>query len=523
MARSVGVELTDSSVRLLWLDQGGKKSRVLQFHEAPIPAEGDAPWEARASGALREAFAASKIPRVNVVASIDSGEAILREISLPFKGDEQIRKTVRFEMESQIHNYTIEQLVVAHYKTGESEKGSLLLGAALPKTSVEKRLKVLQDAGVDPAALDLDACAIFNAMLQTGAIDTDEPHLLVYGTSKFTKLILVEQKKPRSIRTIRFSLPSPEAGAAPESFGKLAQEGQRSLVEILAKEVSRFLLANAASATPAHILLSGAFEDQMAASMLESATRLPVKTFNLLEAVEHPFPEARREVSARMGVALGLALKGTGNDALGMDFRQDEFSYRRKFEAIKTTGLVTVELVVVMLAAVALYFYFRRDEVRAANATVLAEHKSICEEVSGEKISDPTTAFTRLGELMRRYEGPMGKGAPLEQSAREVWIRLFKALETFQKRYGPQTLGEGLLYVEVEGLDIRQNTTPGNESFELVLRGKVRNMEYAGKLKDTLREDELFQSAEYNGPFTPVSGENLNQFSLRVYKGRRGT
>lgn len=521
MARSVGVELTDSSVRLLWLDHGGKKSRILQFHEAPIPAEGDAPWEARASAALREAFAASKIPRSNVVASIDSGEAILREISLPFKGDEQIRKTVRFEMESQIHNYTIEQLVVAFYKTGESEKGSLLLGAALPKASVEKRLQVFQDAGVDPAALDLDACAVFNAMLQAGAIDTDDPHLLVYGTSKFTKLILVEQKTPRSIRTIRFSMPSAEPG--PGSPGALPAEGQRPLVEILAKEISRFLLASAASATPAHILLSGAFEDQQAASMLESATRLPVRTFNLLEAVEHPFPEPRREVSARLGVALGLALKGAGSDALGMDFRQEEFSYRKKFEAIKTTGLVTLELVVVMLAAAALYFYFRRDEVRAANAAVLAEHKAVYEEVSGEKIADPTTAFPRLQELMRRYEGPLGKGAPLDQSAREVWIQLFKALETFQKRYGAQTLGEGPLYVGLEGLDIRQNTTPGNESFELVLRGKVRNMEYAGKLKDTLREIELFQSAEYNGPFTPVPGEDLNQFSLRVYKGRRGT
>ena len=131
MARSVGIELTDSSVKLLWLEQSGKKSKVLQFHEAPIPPDGDDSWEARASRALREAFARSKIPRGHAVASIDSGEAILREISLPFKGDDQIRKTVRFEMESQIHNYTIEQLVVSHYKTGESEKGSLLLGGTL--------------------------------------------------------------------------------------------------------------------------------------------------------------------------------------------------------------------------------------------------------------------------------------------------------------------------------------------------------------------------------------------------------
>jgi hypothetical protein len=45
-------------------------------------------------------------------------------------------------MESLIHNYTIEQLVVAHYKTGETDKGSLLLAAAVPKTVIDKRLKL---------------------------------------------------------------------------------------------------------------------------------------------------------------------------------------------------------------------------------------------------------------------------------------------------------------------------------------------------------------------------------------------
>jgi len=528
MARSVGVELTESSIKLLWLEQGGRKSRILQFHEAPIPPAGEEPWEARASKALREAFAQSRIPRGQVVASLDSGDAILREVSLPFKNDDQIRKTLRFEMESQIHNYTIEQLIVAHYKTGESEKGALLLGAAVPKAAVEKRLRIFQDAGVDPAALDLDACAIFNAMLHAGAIQTDEPHLLVYGTSKFTKLILVEQKTPRSIRTIRFSLPSPgtspEAGAEAESFQKLGLERQRSLVEILAKEISRFLLANAASATPAHILLAGALEDPQAVSMLESETRIPVRTFNLLEAVEHPFPEPRRDVSARMGVPLGLALKGAGIDALGMDFRQEEFSYRKRFEAVRTTGLVTVELVVVLLAAVALHYYFLRGEARAARERVLEAQRDLYQEASGEKLSDALTAFPRMQELMRRYEGTLGKGLPLEVSARDAWRQLFQALETFQKRYASQTLGEGTLFVEIDQMDIRQNTTPDNESFELVIRGKARNHEFVGKLKETIREVELFKSADYNTPITPLGGDsNLCQFSIRAYKGRRGS
>ena len=62
------------------------------------------------------------------------------------------------------------------------------------------------------------------------------------------------------------------------------------LIGILSKEISRFLLANASSASPAHILLSGDFEADGAATMLESATRIPVKTFDLAQAISSPLP-----------------------------------------------------------------------------------------------------------------------------------------------------------------------------------------------------------------------------------------
>src|SRR6185295_384885 len=343
MARSVGVELTPAHVRILSLELAGKVSKILQFHEAPIP-EGETPWEERAGAVLKQAFTDSKISRARVVGAIDSGDAILREVSLPFKGDDQIRKTVRFEMESLIHNYTIEQLVVSHYKTGETDKASLLLAAAVPKTVIDKRLKLHQAAGVDRVALDLDVAAVINAMLHSGAIATDEPLLLVHGTPKFTKLVFIEERRPRSIRTIRFSMAgSPEVPAAalapgddskaiaaeameeaeplvilsdaPTEFGHLPPDRQSALIGILSKEISRFLLANASSASPAYILLSGDFEEDGASEMLESATRIPVKTFDLIEAVD---PAARgMGASSRIAVPLGLALKGVGVDALG--------------------------------------------------------------------------------------------------------------------------------------------------------------------------------------------------------------
>ncbi|HLF94388.1 MAG TPA: hypothetical protein VJB14_13075 [Planctomycetota bacterium] len=535
MGRAVGIELTESSARILSLEQNGKKSRILQFHEAPIPHDPAVPWEARAAAALKQGLSDAKIPRGRVVCALDSGDAILREVSLPFKGDEQIRKTVRFEMESLIHNYTIEQLVVAHYKTGETDKGSLLLAAAVPKTVIAGRLKLYQEAGVDPVALDLDVCAVYGAMLHAGAIDPVEPHLLVYGTAKFTKLVLVEEGRPRSIRTIRFSMTSaPRAAAAAgksddlpgteeaivllseeesRQFGELDRETQQSLVGILSKEISRFLLGNAASANPAHILLSGAFEDRAAAEMLQAATRIPVRTFNLVEALDADQAGAVRDRSSAMGVALGLALKGAGVDPLGMDFRQDEFQYRRKFEAIRNTAAITAQLVIIFLAAIALHFYFRRIDAEKALKTVLSHHEDLYFNVTGETV-EPRQAYPMMVQKAQGVRDQQGLELPIRSSAREAWRDLFRALEGFQRKFGLQKLGEADLLLVLESVDVAQNTAPGSETLTTTLRGRIRNLEFAGAMRNEVRAQALFRNAEWVGNMD-VDENGLYRFTLR--------
>lgn len=545
MARAVGLELTPAHARILSLEQAGKTTKILQFHQAAIP-PGETPWEERAAATLKQAFSDAKVPRGRIVAALDSGDAILREVSLPFKGDDQVRKTVRFEMESLIHNYTIEQLIVSHYKTGETDKGTLLLAAAVPKTVIEKRLKVYQDAGTDPYALDLDIAAVFNAMLQAGAIDSDEPLLLVHGTPKFTKLVFIEERRPRSIRTIRFSLtdhaaspgasapaalPTPgEAGGESSEtvptvivaegepvFVDLSPDDQSALIGILSKEISRFLLANAASSSPARILLSGDFGDDGAAELLESATRIPVKTFNLAEAID---PSYKLDGPAsRLAVPLGLALKGVGADAMGMDFRQEEFQYTKKFEAVKTTLLVTVELIIVFLAAIALHFYFKKKDLEANVKTVFNYQQALYENVTGKTLKDPMDAYPKMKELFTQAVGGASADYPIKISAREAWRELFNALSRFQQKHGDKTLADGTLFLEIESLDIQHSTTPGNETLTLMMRGKIRNLEFAGLLKSELRASESFANADFVGSLPP-SGETY-QFTLKSTKGGR--
>lgn len=540
MARAVGIELGEEIVRLLGLELQGRRARLLKAVEAPIAADGERPWEDRAAEALRGALAGSGIPRGRAAGSVDSAEALVREVSLPFKSDEQIRKTLRFEVESQIHNFTIEQLIVAHYKTAETEKGALLLAAAAPKTSLERRLKAYQKAGVDPVALDLDVAAIFNAMKYAGGIDPQAPHLLVHGTSKFTKLVLVEGGRPRSIRTIRFSLAEGTAAAvAPEGawpgetggsaevavildeeqarrFADPGPDAKDALVGILAREISRFLLAQAEEASPSHILLSGAFEDEETRRRIEKVTQIPARTFNPLAAVDPAAAPEVRARSSRFAAALGLALKAAGVDALGMDFRQEEFQYRRKYEALKATALVTLELLIVFLAAVGLYFHFRKSDYARDLATVRERQRELYEIASGQTLGDALQAYSKLREMFLNVD-QSAVDLPIRVSAREAWRHLFGALSAFQQKYGHQTLGDGPLYLELESMDLQQSTNPGNESLTMTLSGKVRNLQFADVLRAEIRSVELFRNADWVGGLTQAEG-GMYKFTLRATK-----
>ena len=51
---------------------------------------------------------------------VQASRAVIREITLPFTDLEQIKKVVKFEAESHLHEIPIEDVVVAFHKISES-------------------------------------------------------------------------------------------------------------------------------------------------------------------------------------------------------------------------------------------------------------------------------------------------------------------------------------------------------------------------------------------------------------------
>lgn len=553
MSRGIGLEVSDRRVRVVSIETGPKRVRLLSFHEELIPPAPDDKTPAPVAETIRKAVATLNGGRGRIATSVDSGEAVVRELSVPFKTDDQIRKTAPFEFENLVHNFAIEDLVVDHFKTGETEKGTTLLAAALPKKILAAKLAVYEAAGVDAQMVDLDMAALFNAFEQTGAVASDEPFLIVYGTERFTKILLVEGRRPRSLRTIRFGIPSREKVhtermerkkllEAPEEEGKpdpivvltdtqmdrievAGPEGPNALIDILAKEISRFLLASGSPVPPVRVLLAGDFDNAEAGSMLEAALQIPVMTHPLLDGLDHALrPDAAASIAPRAGVALGLALKACEIDTLGLDFRRGEFAFKKKFDALKTTVLVTLELAVLLFAVIGLKHHLRHRTDEMAWRQMVEHQGDLVKRATGQEPKVPERAFDELKEYHRNLTSMMGGGEhPLERSALELWNQLFRAIDDFAAKHQRKELGGQKMHLTVERVDVSQKTTGGAEGVSIVLTGVIQNEEYANALKQEIRLVEPFKDGRWEiveGRYTPAP-EDRKRFTFTLKQGKR--
>jgi Tfp pilus assembly PilM family ATPase len=138
-----------------------------------------------------------------VVVNVDTKDCIIREFSVPFTKDEQIRKMIAFEAEEHFHTLDVENVVLEYLKVGEANGKSHIIVVALRNEVVESRLDLLKKAEIDPIALDLDAAALVNSFALTPHYDPTKSALIIDMGANSAKIVLLEDGKLRKMRSLR--------------------------------------------------------------------------------------------------------------------------------------------------------------------------------------------------------------------------------------------------------------------------------------------------------------------------------
>jgi Tfp pilus assembly PilM family ATPase len=211
MSLILGLDIGSTTITGAVFSGNQKKFRMVDFFIAEIPpvhagsdSDGDeyVPTMSAAevlAGVLKE----RNLRDIDVVTSVDAKDCIMREISVPFTRDEQIRKTVFFEAENYFTGFDLENTVLDHIKTGEDDGSSSLIVSALNNDNIEAHLDFFKDVSIDPVSVDLDTCALFNAYKVSSVYDPDKTTLVVDMGTTSTKIVLVEGGELRKMRSCR--------------------------------------------------------------------------------------------------------------------------------------------------------------------------------------------------------------------------------------------------------------------------------------------------------------------------------
>jgi type IV pilus assembly protein PilM len=415
MARAVGLDIGTRVVKLVELAGTAKSFKVQRFvvREVPHPpehaaAEGELPYDAdeALAATIRDMFEGLRLPKEDICASFDAGSTVFREITVPFKDDDQIRKVVRFEAENHLHSHSIEDVVVNWIKISETRDGSRLTILASPKAELTRRLAILRRAGVEPASIDLDATALYTACDATGVFQEHPDVLVIDVGAHSTNLILVSGGRPRVLRsfllgtdtlaaTVSRDLEMPMGAGRREALSGGGQprdddllvplsaleppaETDKGLAELrrdvvgdrrgefirkLERETMRSLSGLPADAPPSRILLSGGGALLPAVSeALEARFDLPVEMLDLSErAAWKDLGHDPSFAKAAAPVAIGCGLRMLGHNPLGVELLRDEFAPRNVFDVIKTALATALTLVFLTLLVLILAVRSERD------------------------------------------------------------------------------------------------------------------------------------------------------------------
>jgi Tfp pilus assembly PilM family ATPase len=383
MARSCGLRIGSRRFELVVLDGGPKKSRILATAVGDLgrppgepAAEGaEADAGADAADALRQAVKENAVPTDNIGLAIDTSLAAFRNIKMPFADRAKIEQVLKFEVESLLPQWSVDDVVVDFHVLESTSDSSELLVTAVPKADLRRAIDLCARAGAEPQEAELEATAMVNAALAAGVCGSGNAQILVHVGEVSTSVVVVDAGKLREMRAIHLGALSHEvAPAAVQAEGEPTAEPasaetpagpavvaaadpaeiERRLDQVV-RRIRRELGRTVSAARTLHpieaIHVCGLAVPGLADG---NVLDVPIRPLDVFGA-EPSVPEASR---GELVVAYGAALRQLGGGELRPSLRREELRYSGAFERLELP-LAVVALLLVTLLGVWNIFLFK--------------------------------------------------------------------------------------------------------------------------------------------------------------------
>jgi len=165
----VGVDIGSSSIKLVCIEPTRHGPRISNIAVCPTPPnsvkEGVVVSVPEVADAIQFAMRSAGIKASAATAAIAGPGVIVRHVSLPKMSEDALRKSIRFEAGKFISSSIDESVVEFDILGDADEEGQVnVVLVAAPRPMVEGKVAVLEEAGLEPLSVDVEAFALLRAL-----------------------------------------------------------------------------------------------------------------------------------------------------------------------------------------------------------------------------------------------------------------------------------------------------------------------------------------------------------------------
>jgi len=199
MAKACGLRIGPRGYELVLLDGSAKKHKVVASEAGELSlADADG-----AVNVLKDLASRHDIPKDGLRVVIEGGLAAFRKVNLPINDDDKIEKVVKFEVESELPQFNIDDVVVDWERLSSTKDSCSLLTTIVKKEDLQAVLDLCERGGVEPIEVDADTSAIVNAAAAAGALDPESASLVVFVGEESSSLAVLDGGELRELRSIK--------------------------------------------------------------------------------------------------------------------------------------------------------------------------------------------------------------------------------------------------------------------------------------------------------------------------------
>ncbi len=333
-----GLDLGASSIKLAQLKQMHGKPSLLTYGDMELPPNllaSDSPVDQdKLAQMIRQLVEDARVSTKNVVAALPSNFSYAAVITMPKLSHEELVNAVRFQADKYIP-MAIDQVkldwVVIGPKADSEDEIEVLLVAA-PISLANKYLNIMQKAGLELIALEINPIAQTRSLLTPG----HEPLMVIDFGSVATDMAIVTDQAPRLIRSANagsrtmvrvlaqnLGLDEPQAQQFMHKFGLVQTnlEGQvyaalkpaiDTVVEEITKSINYFHESNPDLKVGKIVMTGGTAALPGLPAYLANATGIMVEIGNPWNNISYPssLEDKLTPLALSYASALGLAMRG---------------------------------------------------------------------------------------------------------------------------------------------------------------------------------------------------------------------